>query len=79
MATTWRPNSPPGCDLAQAGGQQGGVAPVHLSAQVLEDPDRPFHVRTDEVLGRTGPRSELDLLAVEEGESGPTDRERRQR
>ena len=57
-----------GLDLAQAGGQQGGVAAVHLGAQVLEDADRPFHVGADEVLGRAGPRGQLDLLAVEQGE-----------
>ena len=68
MATTWRPNSPSRLDLAQARGQQGGVAAVHLGAEVLEDVDGALHVGSDEVLGRAGPRGELDLLAVEEGE-----------
>ena len=69
MATTWRPNSTAPLDLAQARGEEHRVAPVHLGAQVLEHLDGVGHVGSDEVLGRAGPRGELDLLAVHEGEA----------
>ena len=69
MATTWSPKSPPALDLAQARRQRGPVAAVHLGAEVLQDLDGAGHVGPDEVLGRSRPRRELDLLAVEEGQA----------
>ena len=57
-----------GLDLAQARRQQDRVATIHLGAEILQDVDGTGHVGPDEVLGRSGPRGQLDLLAVEQGQ-----------